>query len=61
MKNVWFLELPAHLYVEDVKDLARKEGLKIIDKRYASKEMIAELGASKVPKVTRVDSVKKES
>jgi len=34
----WFVEFPTHRYVEDVKALARKAGLKIVDARYQGKE-----------------------
>ena len=30
-KSVWYLPLPAFLYVEDVKKLARDNGLRIVD------------------------------
>ena len=33
MNNVWYLDFPAFQYNEDVKDLARKNNLKIIDAR----------------------------
>ena len=31
MNNVWYVEFPTFQYNEDVKDLARKNNLKIID------------------------------
>ena len=34
MNNIWFLEFPTFQYNEDVKDLARKNNLKIIDSRF---------------------------
>ena len=58
-KDVWFLEGPFTQYEEDVKSLARKEGVRIIDSRFASQEMQVKLAAPKVPTVTKIGEKKK--
>jgi len=32
--KIWYVKFPTHQYNEDVKVLARKAGLKIVDARY---------------------------
>lgn len=34
MNNIFFVEFPTYRYTQDVKELARKKGLKIVDKRF---------------------------
>ncbi len=34
MKNTWYVTLPAYLYQEDVKALAKENDLKVIDSRF---------------------------
>jgi len=38
LKNngTWFVKFPTYKYKEDVKDLARKMGIKVVDSRYQS-------------------------
>ena len=36
MKKVWLVKHPLHQYEEDVKDLARKANIKIIDAKFTS-------------------------
>ena len=50
MNNIWFLEFPTFQYNEDVKELARKNNLKIIDARFQGDEKQCE----NVPKLTKV-------
>lgn len=52
VKKVWLLEHPTSMYVEDVKELAMKSGLKIIDAKFA-KEVNPEFVAKETPKVTK--------
>ena len=48
MNNVWYVEFPTFQYNEDVKDLARKNNLKIIDSRFQDDNKQCE----KAPKLT---------
>ena len=48
MNNVWYVEFPTFQYNEDVKDLARKNNLKIIDARFQGDNKQCE----KAPKLT---------
>ena len=50
-KKVWLVKFPTHLYVEDVKQLAKKNELKVIDSRYGS-SVDDELVEKKPPKLT---------
>ena len=57
MNNIWFLEFPTFQYNEDVKDLARKNNLKIIDARFQGDNKQCD----KPPKLTKIkDSKEKE-
>lgn len=49
--KIWFLKFPTYIYKENVKDLARKAGVKIVDEKYV-KSYPDEARAEKVPKVT---------
>lgn len=51
MENIWYVEHPIDQYNEDVKALARKAGLKIIDAQFDDGE-----GATKTPKLTKKGS-----
>lgn len=46
--NIWYVEFPTYQYNEDVKALAKKHGLKIIDAQFKSDDT----GADKTPKLT---------
>ena len=46
--QIWYVEFPTFQYNEDVKDLARKNNLKIIDARFQGKNKQCE----KAPKLT---------
>lgn len=46
-KGTWFVEFPTYQYNEDVVELARKEGLRIIDARFDNGKGV------KGPKLTR--------
>ena len=48
MNNVWYVEFPTFQYNEDVKELARKNNLKIIDARFQGDNKQCE----KAPKLT---------
>ncbi len=67
MKNIWWLDLPAYKYEEDVKALARENGLKIINSRFkgdnkqcANAPKLTVKGEVK-PKKKRAVTTKKES
>ena len=49
MNNVWYVEFPTFQYNEDVKDLARKNNLKIIDARFQGENKQCD----NVPKLTK--------
>ena len=44
----WYIEFPTYRYVEDVKELAKKHSLQIVDKRFQGKEKQCQ----KPPKLT---------
>ena len=44
----WYVEFPTYRYVEDVKELARKNGLKIIDAKFQGENKQCD----KAPKLT---------
>ena len=48
MNNIWYVEFPTFQYNEDVKELARKNNLKIIDARFQGDNKQCE----KAPKLT---------
>ena len=54
-KKIWLLKGPLTQYNEDVKQLAEKAGLRIIDARYA----VGVEGEKKTPKVTAKGAKKK--
>lgn len=47
-KKVWYVKFPTHLYNEDVKELALRNGLKVIDSKFQG----AETNPSDAPKLT---------
>ena len=56
MNNIWFLEFPTFQYNEDVKDLARKNNLKIIDARFQGDNKQCD----KPPKLTKIKGSKEK-
>ena len=48
-RKIWLVEHPLHQYTEDVKELARRNSLKIIDAKF---EVRSELLIEKAPKLT---------
>ena len=48
-KNVWYVEFPTFKYNEDVKVIASKAGLKVIDVKFYDEEKAAD----KTPKLTK--------
>ena len=57
MNNVWYVEFPTFQYNEDVKDLARKNNLQIIDAIFQGDNKQCD----KPPKLTKIkDSKEKE-
>lgn len=51
-KLIWFVEFPLHQYKEDVKVLARKADLRIIDAKF-KKEFKEDEISKEVPKLTK--------
>jgi len=49
-KELWFVEFPTYRYTQDVKVLARKAGLKIVDARF--KDEMDMTQAPTAPKLT---------
>ena len=47
--KIWYVEFPTYQYNEDVKELAKKNGLKIIDAQFDAGD-----GEKDVPKLTKV-------
>lgn len=53
-RQIWLVEHPANQYKEDVKKLARKNDLKIIDAKFAG-SIDQEMIAKKPPKLTKIE------
>ena len=47
--KIWYVEFPTYQYNEDVKQLAKKNGLKIIDAQFDAGD-----GEKDVPKLTKI-------
>ena len=56
MNNVWYVEFPTFQYNEDVKDLARKNNLKIIDATFQGDNKQCD----KPPKLTKIKGSKEK-
>lgn len=56
MNSVWYVEFPTFQYNEDVKDLARKNNLKIIDARFQGDNKQCD----KPPKLTKIKGSKEK-
>lgn len=56
-RKIWLVEHPLHQYNEDVKELARRENLKIIDAKF---DINKDLLADKAPKITKKKVTKLE-
>ena len=54
--QIWYVEFPTFQYNEDVKDLARKNNLKIIDARFQGDNKQCE----KAPKLTKIKGSKEK-
>lgn len=52
MTKVWLVEFPTYQYEEDVKQLAKSKGLKVIDSRFAG-SINPELVEKSPPKLTK--------
>ena len=50
--QIWLVEFPTHQYNEDVKALAKRANLKIIDAKY-SQDIKQDLISKEVPKITK--------
>ncbi len=55
MSKVWLVDHPTYQYKEDVKDLARKNDLKVIDSQFA-KSIDPKLVEASPPKLTKIKS-----
>lgn len=53
-RPVWLVEHPTHQYVENVKALARKHGLQVVDAAVASAADIARAVVAGAPQLTRL-------
>ena len=51
--KIWYVEFPTYQYNEDVKELAKKNGLKIIDAQFDAGD-----GEKDVSKLTKIGEVK---
>jgi len=49
--KIWYVELPAYQYKEDIKAIAKERGLKIVDARFKGDHK----QVSKAPKLTKKD------
>ena len=58
-RKVWLIAHPVHQYNEDVKDLARRENLKIIDLKFKP-SIDPKLLVEKAPKLTFKNEAKPE-
>lgn len=50
-QKIWLVKFPTYQYEEDVKDLARRGNLKIIDSKYRT-SINMDMVATDVPKIT---------
>ena len=57
MKKVWYVKFPTFKYVEDVKEIARKNDLMIIDAQYQD----GDAQCKNAPKLTLKDDAKSEA
>lgn len=55
-KEIWYVEFPTYKYKEDVKELAQRNNLKIVDAIFQGKNKQCE----KAPKLTLIDEVKED-
>ena len=53
MKKIWLVEFPTYQYNENVVELAKQNGLKIIDSRYA-KDYNQDQIATQTPTLTKI-------
>jgi len=53
--EIWYVEHPLYQYSENVKELAQKAGLKIIDAQFQGEEKQCE----KAPKLSKIGQLKK--
>lgn len=51
--KLWYVEFPTYQYNEDVKELAKENGLKIIDAKFDVGD-----GVKDAPKLTKIGEVK---
>ena len=56
MNNIWYVEFPTFQYNEDVKDLARKNNLKIIDAIFQGENKQCD----NAPKLTKIKGSKEK-
>ena len=57
-RKIWLVEHPLHQYNEDVKDVARRENLKIIDAKF---DIHKDLVVGNAPKLTKKKVAKVEA
>ena len=64
--KIWYVEFPTYQYNEDVKELAKKNGLKIIDAQFDAGDgekdvpKLTKVGEKDVPKLTKTKGKKQE-
>lgn len=64
--KIWYVEFPTYQYNEDVKELAKKNGLKIIDAQFDAGDgekdvpTLTKVGEKDVPKLTKTKGKKQE-
>ena len=64
--KIWYVEFPTYQYNEDVKELAKKNGLKIIDTQFDAGDgekdvpKLTKVGEKDVPKLTKTKGKKQE-
>lgn len=54
----WFVKFPLHLYVEDVKQIAKDNDLIIVDKKFENDPALKGLATKVEPKITLKSEVK---
>lgn len=59
-KKTWFVKFPTYQYVENVKELAEKNNLQIVDDRFMNDKTALKYEADKVPTLTLKTEVKKK-
>lgn len=51
-RKIWFVEFPTYRYTQDVLEVARKNGLKVVDSRFKGEKRFKDMVTDKEPTLT---------